>query len=172
MILINEIKTERLILRPTTIDDVEFILQQLNMPKWHEFIGDRKVKTLAQAKKYITTKLRPQIDKLGYGTFTVIRKSDGVKLGTCGLYDREGIEGIDIGFAFLTQYEKNGYAYESSNKLKQVALNKFNLKHINAITTVKNISSQKLLEKLGLKYIKMIQLADEGEQVMLYQYKT
>jgi RimJ/RimL family protein N-acetyltransferase len=172
MIPVNEIKTERLILRPTTIDDAKFVLEQLNMPKWYEFIGDRKVKDLVQAREYITTKLRPQIDKLGYGTFTVIRKSDGIKLGTCGLYDRDGIEGIDIGFAFLTQYEKNGYAFESSNKLKQVAINQFNLKQINAITTISNISSQKLLEKLGLKYIKLIQLTKEGEEVMLYQLNS
>lgn len=169
MILGTEIQTERLILRSTTIEDASFILKLLNMPKWYEFIGDRNVKTLEQAKEHIKTKLRPQIEKLGYGTFTVIRKSDGIKIGTCGLYDRKGVTGIDIGFALLTQYENNGYAYEYTNKLKQVAIEKFNIKQISAITTTKNTSSQKLLEKLGLKYVKMTKIADDDEELMLYQ---
>lgn len=46
---------------------------------------------------------------------TVIRKLDNVKIGTCGLYDREGIDGVDIGFAFLPEYEKKGFAFENAN---------------------------------------------------------
>lgn len=164
----HTIETERLHLRLTTIEDVEFIFELVNMPKWKLYIGDRNVKTLESAKKYIEIKIRPQIDQLGYGNYTVIRKSDGIKIGSCGLYNREGIEGIDIGFSFLPAYENQGYAYESSKKLLNIGMTEFNLNLVNAITMRSNESSQKLLEKLGLKFVKMIKLVEGDNELMLF----
>jgi len=107
----KEFETERLIIKPTSEKDGEFIFELLNTPKWIEFIGDRNVKSVEDAKEYIQNKMTSQLERLGYSNYTLIKKPDGVKIGTCGLYDREGLEGIDIGFAFLPEYEKKGYAY-------------------------------------------------------------
>lgn len=167
----NEINTERLILRPTNYDDVEFIIELLNTPKWLKYIGDRNVRTTKDAKEYIKTKILSQFDRLGYGNYTVIRKSDNKKVGTCGIYDREGLEGVDIGFGFLPEFEKQGYAFESSNKLLQVAINDFKIKLINAITLPSNKPSQKLLEKLGLKFVRVFCLPNDEDELMLYQIK-
>ena len=146
----NEFKsfeTKRLKLKPCSKEDAPFLLELLNTPKWIKYIGDRKIRSIADAEEYIENKMTPQLKKLGYSNYIVIRKSDGKKLGTCGLYDREGFDGIDIGFAFLPQYERNGYAYESAHKMMEVAKKHFKIDHISAITTKENIVSQKLLEK-------------------------
>lgn len=145
----DKIETKRLLLIPTSEKDAEFIFKLLNSPKWIEYIGDRNIKTLNDAKQYLIEKIIPQYHKIGYGTYTVIRKSDNRKMGTCGLYDREGLQGVDLGFAFLPEFEKNGYAFESANKMVNIAYEKFNIKSIKAITTKNNISSQRLLEKLN-----------------------
>jgi len=163
-------KTDRLILRATSQEDAEFLLELLNTPKWIKYIGDRKVKTIEQAKEYIKAKMLPQQERLGYSNYTVII-NDTVKIGTCGLYDREGLDGIDIGFAFLPEYERKGYAFESANKLKEVAFNEFGISEINAITTKDNVPSQKLLEKLGLKMVGTTKLQDEDEELLLYKIK-
>lgn len=162
-------ETERLLVRPTDEnEDGDFYLELLNSPKWLANIGDRNVRTLADAQNYIAEKVKPQFEKTGYGSYVVIRKADGVKIGSCGLYDREGVEGIDIGFAFLPAYEGQGYAYESSAALKKVAIEKFNIRQIKAITTLQNIGSQRLLEKLGLKHVDMIRIPNDDEELMLY----
>ena len=165
------IETKRLKLIPTTVNDADFIVKLLNTPKWLKYIGDRQVKSMDEAINYITTKIRPQIDKLGYGNYTVIRKSDHVKVGTCGLYDREGLSGVDIGFAFLPEFEKQGYAYESSKKLLDVGFSDFGIKSVNAITLPGNKASQKLLEKLGLQFKEMVKLPHDKSELMLYQIK-
>jgi ribosomal-protein-alanine N-acetyltransferase len=161
-------ETERLILKPTTIADAEFIRNLFNTPKWIEFIGDRKLNTIKEAENYIETKMTPQIERLGYGNYTIIRKSDGVKVGSCGLYDRAGVQGIDIGFALLPDFEKKGYAFESVNYLKEMALNDFKLDQISGITSKKNKASQNLLVKIGLKFEKNILLPNETEEILLY----
>ena len=113
----------------------------------------------------------PQLEKLGYSNYTVIRKSDGTKIGTCGLYNREGIDGIDIGFAFLPQYERKGYAFESVSKLKEVAISDFKISHISAITDRENKASQNLLERLGFKFEKIVQLPNDNEELLLFKLK-
>ena len=162
-------ETERLILEPVSESDSEFIFELLNTPKWLKYIGDRNIKTVEDAKDYIKKKMIPQLERLGYSNYTLIRKQDNQKIGTCGLYDREGLDGIDIGFAFLPEYEKKGFAFESSNKLKEVAFSEFDIKIISAITTKDNVSSQKLLEKLGLKFIKTTKIPNDDEELLLYK---
>lgn len=164
-------ETERLILKPTSVADSEFILELMNTPKWIEYIGDRNVKTIASAKAYIANKMMPQLQRLGYSSYTIVRKSDDAKIGTCGLFDREGLDGIDIGFAFLPEYGKKGYAYEAAVKLKHMAFNEFGISQISAITAKNNSTSQALLEKLGLKRSGTTKLPNEDNEVLIYKLK-
>ena len=166
------LETERLILKPTVTDDAVFIFDLLNSPKWKKFIGDRQIHSLADAIAYIEERIRPQQVRLGYSNYTVIRKKDGAKIGSCGLYDRQDLEGIDLGFAFLPDFEKQGYGFESANKLLDTAINKFELEQVSAITTRENTASQKLLKKLGLKHIRNIVLPRDDAELMLYQIKN
>lgn len=161
-------ETERLILRPTTTEDADYVLAVMNTPKWLQYIGDRKVYSREAAEQYIKDKMLPQYHRLGYSNNTVIRKSDGVKMGSCGLYDREGLEGVDIGFAFLPEYEGYGYALEAAQKIIALATTEWNIPKISAITTKDNLSSQRLLEKLGLQSQGITQLPGDAEELLLY----
>lgn len=160
-------ETERLYLRLAAIEDAPLTLALLNMPKWIKYIGDRKVYSLIQAETYIKTKMLPQVERLGFGNYTVIRKEDDVKMGFCGLYDRDGLEGVDIGFSFLEIYEGKGYAFEAATCLKNAAFTDFGMSKIGAITIEENSASRKLLEKLGLKFVKNIEIG--GEELMYYE---
>ena len=166
---ITNVETERLILVPSTEKDGAFIFELFNSPKWIAYIGDRNITSIDDAKRYLKEKIIPQYQKSGFGTFTVIRKSDTSKIGTCGLYDREGIDGIDLGFAFLPEFEKKGYAFESAKELIAIAFEKFNLKSIKAITTKQNSSSRKLLAKLWFIQKGKMELLIDGKQMLLYE---
>lgn len=161
--------TERLTLTPTSVKDAEFIFKLMNTPQWIQYIGDRNIRNTHDAQVYITEKMLPQIKSLGFGNYTVSKTTNGEKLGTCGLYNRAGFEGVDIGFAFLPQHHGKGYAYESASKLLELAKTTFNLEYINGITAQENSASRALLTKLGLKFIKKIQLPNEDIALLLYQ---
>jgi len=162
-------ETERLLLKPTSLEDASFIIKLLNSPKWIQFIGDRNVHTEEGAKQYILEKMTPQLKKMGFANYTVIRKEDNIKMGTCGLYDREGLEGVDIGFAFLPEFENKGYGFESANKIKNIGFSIFGLTKIQAIIMQNNVASQKLIEKLGLTFKKLITIPNDSEVLMLYE---
>jgi len=165
----KEFETDRLLIRPTLERDAEFIYKLMNTPKFIKYIGDRDIKSVVSAKDYIKTKMLPQLKRLGYSNYTIFQETDNTKIGTCGLYDREGLDGIDIGFAFLPEYEGKGYAYESANRLKKAAFEEFEIEEIKAITSKENISSQRLLEKLGLEMADIIKLPNEDDELLLYK---
>ncbi len=164
----NTIETERLLLKPATTEDAAFVLELLNTPKWKQFIGDRKVNTIEDAENYITVRFLPQFERLGYGNYVVTRKSDEIKVGSCGIYDRDGLDGVDLGFAFLPEYEKKGYAFEAASSLVESAKKKFNIEKLLAITVAENKSSQNLLTKLGFTYQKLIVEKESNEELMLF----
>lgn len=161
-------ETERLILRPTAVEDAEFILALLNSPGWLEHIGDRNIHSIDEAAKYIQDRMLPQYEEKGYGNYTLISKEDGLKLGTSGIYARPGLEDVDIGFSMLPEYMGRGYSYEAATKMMWLAQHEFGIKKITAITTRANIASQNLIKKLGMTYIKDVEI--DGDDEILMQF--
>ena len=162
-------ETIRLWIKPISEVDAIFLLELLNTPTWIQNIGDRGVKTVEQARQYIENRMKPQWERLGFGNFVVVRKEDDTKIGVCGLFDRDGIEGFDIGFALLPQFEKKGYAFEAAQKILAVGKESFGIEKVKGITTEDNVSSRKLLEKLGLRYTKNITIPNDDAILMLFE---
>lgn len=162
-------ETERLILKPAAVQDADFFLELYNMPSFIKYIGDRNLRTKEDAENYITNRFLPQIEKLGFGNYVVILKEDNTKIGAVGIFEREGLDVLDIGFSFFEKYEGKGFAYESAHKLKEVAAKEFGVNKISAITTKDNFSSQKLIEKLGLKFQKMVTIPNDNEELTYYE---
>lgn len=167
----HSFETKRLLIRPTTEEDAGFILELMTSAKWLTNIGSRGIQTEKDAQIYIRQKMLPQLERLGFGNYTIIRKTDGAKMGTCSLCDREGLEGIDIGFAFLEEYEHLGYAFEATNRIKQAAFEDFLFTDLYAITTHENTSSQRLLEKLGMHWMTSVHIPNDPKELRLYHLK-
>jgi RimJ/RimL family protein N-acetyltransferase len=165
----ENIVTELLILKPVSVVDAQFIYQLYNSPRFIEFIGDKNIRSVADAEKYIKNRFLPQIEKLGYGNYVITQKDDGTKLGSVGIFERDGLDVQDIGFSFLPEYEGKGYGFEAASALLDIAFKEFGLKKISAITSDANLSSRKLIEKLGLTYQKKVQLPNVNDELRYYE---
>lgn len=164
----NLLETERLILRELTTNDAEFMLNLMNDPSWLRFIGDRNVRTVNDAEAYISNKLVPSYATFGFGFYLTKLKEEDIPIGICGLIKRPALEHIDVGFAFMPQYRGNGYGFESASAVLNYAKNDLGINYIVALTDLDNVPSIKLLEKLGLKFEKIIQLDGEEKQCRLF----
>ena len=162
------LETNRLRLREMTIEDAPFILELVNTPAWYKYIGDRGIKTIEQAQKYIETSYLESYVKNGFGAYVMINKKNDAEVGTCGLYKRPDLDHPDIGFALLPQYLKKGFAYEATNALMDYAKNNLGLMTILAITLEENSNSITLLEKVGLKRIDTITLKGDKAELLLF----
>ncbi|EPY7709528.1 GNAT family N-acetyltransferase [Bacillus paranthracis] len=164
------LETERLTLRWLDIKDAPFILELVNDPAWIQFIGNKGVRTLEDATNYIVNGPIDMYNKLGFGLYLVERKEDLTPLGMCGLIKRDSLEDVDIGFAFLEEFRSKGYGYESASAVIDYGVQNLGLKRIVAITTIDNIHSGKLLEKVGLQFEEII--SDSGEDLKLFGYNA
>ena len=162
------IETDRLNLRRLTPDDAEFILDLLNDPSFLRFIGDKGVRTLDDAREYILKGPVDMYNRLGFGLYLTELKESGAPIGICGLIKRDGLEDVDIGFAFLPSFRAKGYAYESAAAVMSYGKTVLGLNRIVAITSPDNYASGRLLEKLGMRFERMIRLSKDASEVRLF----
>jgi RimJ/RimL family protein N-acetyltransferase len=162
--------TPRLTLRRFVLEDADFILELLNDPGWIRNIGDRGVRTLAEACAYLANGPMKLYERLGFGLYLVALRDTGVRIGMCGLVKRDGLDDVDIGFAFLPAWRGNGYAIEASRAVLDHPLRDLGLGKVVAIVSPGNEASVRVLERIGLRAAGVIRLPREaGAEVLLYE---
>lgn len=162
------LETERLLLRQLTTDDTQFIIELVNSPGWLENIGDRHVRTEAQAKTYLENGPLASYAANGFGLWLVELKSGRTPIGMCGLLKRETLENPDIGFAFLPAFMGQGFGLEIASATMAFAKTTLNLPVISAIVLPANRASLNLLKKLGMRFVKKINSPTSDEELMLF----
>jgi RimJ/RimL family protein N-acetyltransferase len=162
------LETDRLNLRRLCADDAEFILELLNDPSFLRFIGDKGVRSLADARDYIFNGPMDMYSRLGFGLYLTELKESGVPIGICGLIKRDCLDDVDIGFAFLPRFWAKGYAYEAASAVMAYGKDVLGLRRIVAITSPDNHASATLLEKMGMQFERMIKLSGGADDVRLF----
>ncbi len=162
------LETDRLLIRQLTVDDANFILELLNDPSFIQNIGDRNVRTVEDAKAYVLNGPVASYAKNGFGLSLVILKVTGESIGMCGLIKRDVLEDVDIGYAYLPRYWSKGYAIEAALAMKSYAKGTVRLNRLVAIVDPANAGSTRVLEKLGMKFEKMIRLSQNDIELKFF----
>ncbi len=145
----KELRTERLTLRPLQLEDAPFIVELFNSETWLRFIGDRGIKTLADAEDFLRNNALRFFKEKGWGTYLVSLRSNGTAIGTVGLYQRDHLDHPDFGYALLPDFAGHGYATEASQAYLNEIRDSLDLLTILAIVQHDNPKSHRVLEKLG-----------------------
>jgi [ribosomal protein S5]-alanine N-acetyltransferase len=149
--------TTRLALKPLEVNDKAFIFELVNTPNWIKFIGDRNVHSHEDAANYIQ-KILDNPD----AHYKIVRLKDTAQpIGAITLIKRHYLDHSDIGFAFLPDYYKKGYAFEATKIVLDAIIADKTHTSILATTLKDNVNSIGLLEKLGLTYQKDILVGDD-----------
>jgi RimJ/RimL family protein N-acetyltransferase len=162
------LETDRLVLRRLAVADAEFILELLTDPSFLRFIGDKGVRTIEDARNYILHGPVASYEHFGFGLYLTELKETNVAMGICGLVKREGLEDVDVGFAFLPRFWRQGYAFESAAAVLAYGRDVIGLERIVAITSEDNEASIRLLLKLGLKFERLVKLSEAGPEIKLF----
>ncbi|WP_298341333.1 GNAT family N-acetyltransferase [uncultured Algibacter sp.] len=161
-------ETERLIIEKFTTKDAPFFKALVNTPHWLKYIGDRNINTIKDAETYIQNTHLKSYESVGFGFYKIILKDTNIPIGSCGLVKRAELEDVDIGFAFLGEYEKQGFGLEASKAIMKLAKNEFGIEKLLAITVPYNTGSVKLIEKLGFKYEKRVKPFEDDQELLLF----
>lgn len=165
-------ETQRLSLRRLEVADAPFIHELVNDPTWLAGIGDRGIRTLADAEDYLRKGPIEMYARLGFGLFAIERKVDRQPIGICGLIKRESLPDPDLGYALLPQYAGVGYALEAARACVALARVQLKMPRLLAITTPENIRSRHLLEQLGMSLEKQLRMQPDADELCLYALET
>lgn len=160
--------TPRLHLRPLVGDDVPFLLALLNDPDFIRFVGDRKVRDLAGARRYLERGPWASYEANGFGPWAVLRREGGPTLGICGIWRRESLDAPDLGYGFLPAGRGQGFAREAAVAVLAWARGALGLRRILAITTPDHQRSRRLLESLGMVQEGLVRLPGDDVDLCLY----
>jgi RimJ/RimL family protein N-acetyltransferase len=163
-----EVETPRLILRRLEPGDAPFVVALLNEPSFLENIGDRGVRNLEDAHRYLRDGPFAMYERFGYGLWHVARKSDGAPMGMCGLLKRDTLPDADIGYALFPAWWGQGYAFEAAEATLRAGVSRFGLRRVLGVVSQGNSGSIRLLEKLGMRFERMHRMQEDEPEVLLY----
>lgn len=159
--------TARLRLRTLDLDDAPFYLQVLNTPLFIRWIGDRQIRTEAQARDALAVGPLTMQSVRGFSLYMVERLEDEVPIGICGLIKREALADVDLGYAFLPEFAGQGYATEAAMGVLQHART-LGIARLVAITTPGNEASDAVLRRVGMQFERIVHLTPEDAGTQLF----
>lgn len=162
-------ETRRLMLRRLTADDAGFMVRLLNDPGFLRYIGDRGVRTVADATLYLQNVAWESYRLHGYGPFLVEIKAEGTPVGMCGLMRKPWLPGPDLAYAFLSKAAGSGYASEAAARVVELAWTTLRLERLYAVVMPENGASIRVLEKLGLQRTGAVTDPGNGAGLVLYE---
>lgn len=161
------IETHRLFMRELTMNDISdlslVLSDEESMQHYpHAFSED-------EVRKWIERNIA-RYKNDGFGLWAVIRKGDNQLLGDCGI-TFQNIDGEilpEIGFHIIKSYCNRGYATEAADACKRYAIDVLGFKSIYSYSEIRNIASQKVSSKIGMKRVKTFRKDGIEEIVMVY----
>jgi ribosomal-protein-alanine N-acetyltransferase len=158
-------ETSRLIVRPTTIDDVEFLAALNTDPVVCRFLGG--VKTPDQSRQKIDEAIEHQ-RLVGFSRWTVLLKNTGEPIGRCGPMVRQvgGAPEVELGYAFARAYWGHGYATEAAQAVVAHCFDVLDQGRVVAIIDPENSRSVRVAVKIGMTYERAVEW--EGKPAILY----
>ncbi|KAB2331323.1 GNAT family N-acetyltransferase [Bacillus mesophilum] len=164
------LETKRLYLREFVLDDKLELSKVLSDPESMQYYT--KPFHLEEVESWITWNL-DNYKKYNHGLWAVILKDGEKFLGDCGitmqLIDKETVP--EIGFHIIKDYCNQGYATEAADACKEYAFNVLKYPKVFSYTTLKNIPSQKVAEKIGMQIYKEFEKNGE-KQIAQVIYNT
>lgn len=163
------LETERLILRPFEKDDVAF-LDYLHSDAEVTRYTSGRTRSHAENIAYIITMLELYTRDIGH--LLVVRKSDNVPVGRCGLFTFYGVndgeqdwyyfngpksvrkkgeifELIELGYTFAREHWGQGYATEAATAVRDYAFEQLGYERLSSLVIKENTPSIRVAQKMG-----------------------
>lgn len=158
------LETKRLYLRELNTNDSEnFYKLNLN-PNVIKYTGNSAFADIDEANEFLDNYQDYKLNS--YGRWAVINKENNEFLGWCGLKYDNNLNETDIGFRFFEDKWGNGYATESAKACINYGFEKLNLKTIIGRAMQENIASIKVLEKIGMQFVREFDFDNQHKGVI------
>ena len=167
-IIAFQFSSARLVIREFVLEDAGFVQVLLNDPAFLRYIGDRGVRSIADATGYLQAGPISSYHEHGYGLWLVELIETHQPIGMAGLLNRDELDHCDIGFALLEEFRGMGYAFEAASVVLDYAGKTLALDTVLAIVSTANRDSKNLLSRLGFRFNQVAEVGADCDDVEVY----
>ncbi len=145
-------ETDRLLLRKITLDDVEDIFRYATDPLVSQYVLWAPHSAMTDTVAFVKNMLR-RYEAGEAAEWVIVLKANHTVIGTCGFvtYSAEHSNG-EIGYALARSYWGKGIATEALGAVLAYAFRKLELNRLEGRCLVQNLSSQRVMEKVGMRF--------------------
>jgi [ribosomal protein S5]-alanine N-acetyltransferase len=173
------LETDRLLIRPFEMEDLQDVHQLLDVDLAEAHLGTDKYASLNERAEWLRWSAlnHTQLAKLyqpPYGDRAMILKATGQLIGACGyvpclmpfeqlpgFVERKRTEGeslysteFGLFYAISPAHQRKGYATEAAQALIDYAFKELKLRRVIATTTYDNLGSLGVMRKLGMRIVR------------------
>jgi RimJ/RimL family protein N-acetyltransferase len=147
------IETERLLLRPFSPVDLDDFALLCADPEVMRFIGNGEPQSRELADIRFNALIKHRNDH-GFAPFAVTTKFSSEFAGFCGLQHLDNTPEIEVGYRLASRFWGMGLATEAARVSLRFGFEDLALDRIVAVVQPENIASCRVIEKIGLRYVK------------------
>ncbi len=144
------IETERLLIRPFTVEDIEPSYTMNLDAEVSKYTGDGGIVSKKEIERRIVENVLADYTKHGFGRLAVEVKGENKFIGFTGLKYLEDMDEVDLGYRFMKEYWGRGIATESGKACVNFGFEELGLKKIIAMVLPKNTGSINVLKIYNL----------------------
>lgn len=147
------IETERLILRPFTMDDAEEVYRNWTSdPEVAKYMSWSTHENIEVTKAWLATVVQRIDNDIDYD-WVFVRKSDNTLIGSGGIYYKEETDTYTLGYNIMKSCWHQGYTTEAARAILKFAEETLKATRFRACHAKENPNSGKVMEKVGFHYV-------------------
>lgn len=143
------LETERLILRPLTMDDLDAVFKWAGDPRVNKYMIYPLYKNKEEGIEWLKS-LYQDDDKKDFG---FVLKETGELIGSGGIYYHPERGLWSIGYNLAYDYWNRGFTTEAMEKIIEWGRQELDVKEVAATFAVENVGSRRVMEKLGMTFL-------------------
>ena len=159
------IRTPKLILRDIMDSDLKDMYELDSNPEVHKYLGRNPVTHLDESEKVISSIQKQYLD-YGIGRWAVIDKKTNSFMGWAGIKFetkvRDEMDYYDLGYRLKKEYWGQGFASEAALACLRYGFQNMRLNEVYGGAHAHNSASNKILKKVGLKYLETFEFDGES----------
>ena len=152
------LETDRLILRPLEKNDVDAVYRMRSDADVMRFI--REPQNRAESAGWVKL-VSSRWKKEQIGFCAILEKPSEKFVGWCGIWKLKETGELEIGYAVAKEFWGKGFATEAALKFLDYAFEKLEPEKIVAVARPKNAASRRVMEKLGMNFVKTATFYDQ-----------
>lgn len=166
------ITSERLLFRPYTDKDFEFLCSMTGDSAMMRYIGDGQIRDRDGALRFLYWIYRGYEADPALGLRLLVRKKDGRRIGQAGIVPQlvDGAKEIEVGYWISPEFWGQGYATEAANALIEYGFKTIGKRRLVSLIQPGNTASRRVAEKTGMVLEKECLVS--GQLVYVYAIHT